>query len=351
MAEVEKMANSAINPLQAVGSVASGVLGLIGQSMQNNFAREESEKQRNWNEQMMEKQNQWSLDQWNMTNEYNSPLEQRKRLESAGLNPLFYGLDGTSANSFESAQPLGYDRAKLEQMKNPLQAGLEGMQLGKNLELVQKQIEKTAAEKNKIESETDSAKLDNEFKKQTMQARVEGENLANTLTKAQIDKIDDERKQIVENIKKTIVETDNETLKGLLIKSETKVNDAKAKEIVTLLPLQENLIKAQTDSQRASAALSFAQAAIQQGLLDAGYVELQIDEIQARIKQSESSANASDAIAWLNQWKANMRSGNVFSTDTGSEFFNTINKFMNPFVGALTTFGDIITGPIAGILK
>ena len=72
MAELEQMAQSAVNPLQAVGSVASGVLGLIGQGIQNNFAREEADKQRQWNEQMMNQQNQWSLEQWNRTNEYNS---------------------------------------------------------------------------------------------------------------------------------------------------------------------------------------------------------------------------------------------------------------------------------------
>lgn len=351
MADLEKMASSSLNPLSVLGDVASGVFGLVGQSMQQGFAREESEKQRDWNEAMMDKQNEWTLEQWNRTNEYNSPLAQRKRLEEAGLNPLYFGLDGSSAGQVESAQALGYDRAALENMKNPIVSGLEALTQGLNARLAQSQIDKTQAEKNKIESETDINKLDAEYMEKTMQARVEGQKLANELSKEQIAKIGEEKKQIIESVKKTIEETKNEQLKGLLIKSETKLNDAKSQEIAELLPLQKVLIEAQTDAQKAAASLSFAQAAIQKNLLDAGYVEKQIDEIEAKIKQSESSTDANEAIAWLNQWKANMRSGNIYPTNTNSKIMNIINKFGNEFISTVTTFGDIVTGPISNIVK
>ena len=94
--------------------------------------KEEAEKQRLWTDQMMDKQNAWSLQQWNMTNEYNSPSAQVQRLRDAGLNPLFYGLDGSSANSFQSAEPLGYERASLRGLTNPsvgLDASLRSAQV------------------------------------------------------------------------------------------------------------------------------------------------------------------------------------------------------------------------------
>lgn len=94
----------------ALGSIANGVLGYFGAKEQRNFEAKQAEIQRSWNEQMMDKQNQFTVDMWNRTNEYNDPSAQVARLTAAGLNPLYYGLDGSSSNGVESAQALGYDR-------------------------------------------------------------------------------------------------------------------------------------------------------------------------------------------------------------------------------------------------
>ena len=69
---------------------------------------------------MMAKQNAWNEEMWAKTNEYNDPSNQVQRMRNAGLNPLYYGLDGSSANAMQSASPLGYDRATMEAMNNPL---------------------------------------------------------------------------------------------------------------------------------------------------------------------------------------------------------------------------------------
>lgn len=53
---------------------------------------------------LAEYQNQWNLDQWNRENEYNSPAEQMKRYQEAGLNPnLIYGQQNLSAGSPQAA--------------------------------------------------------------------------------------------------------------------------------------------------------------------------------------------------------------------------------------------------------
>lgn len=44
-------------------------------------------------------QNDWNLSQWNRENAYNSPSAQRQRLEEAGLNPYFFGIDGNTAST------------------------------------------------------------------------------------------------------------------------------------------------------------------------------------------------------------------------------------------------------------
>lgn len=52
-----------------------------------------------YNNKQWEKQKQFSIDMWNLQNEYNKPINQVARLKEAGLNPMFYGLEGSSASS------------------------------------------------------------------------------------------------------------------------------------------------------------------------------------------------------------------------------------------------------------
>lgn len=362
MAELEKMATSALNPLAVAGNVASGIFGLVGQSMQQGFAREESEKQRDWNEAIMDKQNEWTLEQWNRTNEYNSPLEQRKRLEEAGLNPLYFGLDGSSAGQVESAQALGYDRAALENMKNPLQAGIEGLMASKNIQLAQSQIEKTEAEKNQIEANTDETKLDVEFKQKTMEYRVEGERLANDLTKEQISKIGEEKKQIAENIKKIIAETETEAETKLLVQAEENLRKMEAKQIAELLPLNKAFIEAQTQAQKAQASLAFAEAAIKRGLIDAGYIDYAIDQMwqETRLKgfqadKVQTEAANAEAIKEINEFKAAIRTGrwsDAMVTSHGDRWIvQQTNSLFNALFGMFSSVSEAIAGPLSGFVK
>ena len=110
----------------------------IGSSVVNYFLNKKlAKEQREWNEQMMDKQNDWSLNMWNKTNEYNNPSNQLQRLLDAGLNPLYYGLDGTSANGLESSQPLGYERANVSNIDNPIAAGISATLAQAQLENMQ----------------------------------------------------------------------------------------------------------------------------------------------------------------------------------------------------------------------
>ena len=76
----------------AVGSVASSLLGgLFGSSSQSSTNKMQL--------QMMREQNAWNENMWNKQNEYNTPANQMKRFEAAGLNPnLVYG-QGSSGNA------------------------------------------------------------------------------------------------------------------------------------------------------------------------------------------------------------------------------------------------------------
>lgn len=116
--------------ITAAGTAIAGGASAVASSKLNKktmkFNREEAEKQRAWNESMYDKQNAWNYEMWLKQNEYNSPTEQIKRLQDAGLNPLYYGLDGSSAGEITAAQPLNYDRASMDSFANPVESALSG---------------------------------------------------------------------------------------------------------------------------------------------------------------------------------------------------------------------------------
>lgn len=144
-----------------LSSVVNGAAGLIGQAAQFGFERSEAEKQREWNENMQDKQNAWTLDMWNKQNEYNSPVMQVQRLQEAGLNPAYFGLDGSSASNVQSSQALGYERAKAPEFSNPIQSALSAELLRAQIEntrsdtgLKTNQSESEVARKEQIQAET-----------------------------------------------------------------------------------------------------------------------------------------------------------------------------------------------------
>lgn len=116
-------ANMATAGITAGAGLLGSLVGYFGAQEQRDFESEEAAKQRMWNARMLERQNEWSLEQWNRENAYNNPSAQIQRLKDAGLNPLYYGLDGSSASSIQSAQVLGYDRAS-GTFANPLGASV-----------------------------------------------------------------------------------------------------------------------------------------------------------------------------------------------------------------------------------
>lgn len=81
-------------------SMASSAIGAIGNFFTGGAS---ARKQYQYQSKLMDKQNQQQIDFWKMNNEYNTPFNQRARLEQAGLNPdLMYGGSG---NMYQSQMP------------------------------------------------------------------------------------------------------------------------------------------------------------------------------------------------------------------------------------------------------
>lgn len=81
-------------------NMAASAIGAIGNFFTGGAS---ARKQYHYQSKLMDKQNQQQIDFWKMNNEYNTPFNQRARLEQAGLNPdLMYGGSG---NMYQSQMP------------------------------------------------------------------------------------------------------------------------------------------------------------------------------------------------------------------------------------------------------
>lgn len=81
-------------------NMAASSIGAIGNFFTGGAS---ARKQYQYQSKLMDKQNQQQIDFWKMNNEYNTPFNQRARLEQAGLNPdLMYGGSG---NMYQSQMP------------------------------------------------------------------------------------------------------------------------------------------------------------------------------------------------------------------------------------------------------
>lgn len=91
--------------LGAGGSVLNGITSLIATNRANKTNRQIAADTNAANERINQSQIDYNWDMWNAQNEYNNPAAQRKRLTDAGLNPIYYGLDGNSAGAGNSFTP------------------------------------------------------------------------------------------------------------------------------------------------------------------------------------------------------------------------------------------------------
>ena len=81
-------------------NMATSAIGAIGNFFTGGAS---ARKQYQYQSKLMDKQNQQQINFWKMNNEYNTPFNQRARLEQAGLNPdLMYGGSG---NMYQPQMP------------------------------------------------------------------------------------------------------------------------------------------------------------------------------------------------------------------------------------------------------
>lgn len=95
----------------AGGSILNGIGSIISTSMANKANKQIAAETNASNERINQSQLDYNWDMWNAQNEYNNPSASRKRLTDAGLNPIYYGLDGSSAASGNAYTPIASQQA------------------------------------------------------------------------------------------------------------------------------------------------------------------------------------------------------------------------------------------------
>lgn len=144
-----------------------------------------------------QQQNQWNIEQWNRENAYNTPLQQVARLKEAGINPGLAYANGQLMN--EAAQS-----PELTSASGQLRPGYIDPMLMANVDLINAQTEKT-----KTESDVMAQKLPEELQQLRDQHEQSQQMLKNLQTQC-------------EQLKQQID----------LMKSQGRLNDAKAADIV-----------------------------------------------------------------------------------------------------------------------
>lgn len=135
--------------VSAAGSAASITMG----GKMNQRAQHEAWRTREWQTKEREASQAWQLEQWNRTNEYNSPVEQMKRAREAGINPLAV-INGefrpTEAGMPSGAQAPGGAQA---QFHNPMDGSNVGGAMSQVLQFKQLELakKKTDAEINRMD--------------------------------------------------------------------------------------------------------------------------------------------------------------------------------------------------------
>lgn len=180
--------------LGAAGSVINGALGFFGQQSANKTNLKIARETNAANRANQEYQNEWNLDMWNKQNEYNSPAAMRQRLEAAGLNPIFNGLDGVSeAGQLQSADYVATPGAPMLNSGEFLGNGIgNAMKTMAEINLLEKQAKKT-------ESETELNELERSVQSQLAEGRVTMQGVQIDFVRSQTNLNDEQVKNVAQN--------------------------------------------------------------------------------------------------------------------------------------------------------
>lgn len=283
-------------------------------------------------------------------------------MQAAGINPaLAYHQGGAAAPSGASASSnatvfngraveLGFisnlvgqfmELAKMpmqmyEQAANVRNMNAQNENLKSQNLLIGAQIGKTKAEAEGIE-------IENKYKERKEAAEAQSaEETVNNIIK--------NREYIDEQINVKKQEAKTEEQKTALTMWQAAVAKANKEQIEALTPELVKLQQANTENARQQAALAATNKAIQQGLIDNGYILKTIDELQSKIDLNKAQEGYAEANAFLQEWRSSIKTGHFFDAEkwfkdqgAGGKTYNSLMYVVMQFLDGLLEGSSAIT--------
>lgn len=291
----------------AIGAFISAVASLASRAInqnesdrvrreQNIFNKYEAQRAREWNQQM------------------DSTKYQRTvaDMQAAGVNPALAMQGGVttqaSSNATASAANVGPSQIDLSQVA----------QLAMQSQALKIQDKLANAEIRLKNADADLKEKDAKVRDDYNNLMMEGMKISNNLSEAQINQIRANIAKIGEEAALLRKQAATEEERRLLVAAETSLRkamenktDQEIKNMVALLPFQQALMSAQTESAKASAAAQFVHAAYEQGLIDSGY-------ITAMVREQNASADEKEVRKTAEEYEYLIKSGDIFDTSKTS---------------------------------
>lgn len=113
---------SFLNFIPLIGNAIQGVTDLVGTALTNKANKDIASEANRFNAEQSQLQYNRTVDLWNMQNEYNTPANQIKRLEEAGLSPYLAYSNGSAGGTASSMSAPSAVRAQVPEYKSPVSA-------------------------------------------------------------------------------------------------------------------------------------------------------------------------------------------------------------------------------------
>lgn len=174
---------------------------------------------------------------WNMTNEYNSPLNQRRRLEEAGLNPglMYGGIENTAGMPADSNVPES-SAGQREFNGNAMASAFS--QMGQMI------TDNSGLNARIKEAQAESIELDNEIKAERRPQELKNLELAGQLLAQDLQDKKDESKRATEKHDKEMKKADEDLRKAI---SDADMSEAQYNEFMKFEPIRERKAELEND--------------------------------------------------------------------------------------------------------
>ncbi len=280
---------------------------------------------------IMHAQNKFNAEQAQIARDWNLEQDNTKYqrtvvdMQKAGINPALAMKGGistqaTSNIAAQGANPAYMNMSAIASLAQTIsQAKLNYAQernLNEDSNLKAKQARYYDEMGEKAAVETVLLNIDAKYRDEQKQLEIEGQKNANSISERQIKETEERINNLIADTAKKQEEAKTEEEKQKLYIEDAILKKAQAHQIYALLPFHQNLMSAQSFSQKAAGQVHLVEAAFRQGLIDEGIIEAQVRQLNANASEAEIKAITQETLHNLGYEQKQV--GNIQSQTVGN---------------------------------